>query len=221
MRPSAGPASSPIWLIGDSPPKGCHEKLQEPLDRRHPARHNIWTPVLDVLQGTLFHAGLRLDDNKLYVRNAVDRADAIDGKRAVWNWDALAGDVGDLARRIAKDSPKPILILSFGGFACEMVRRALRVGVGLPHVDRNVDRWTAKELGKIFRDGVNRFDARGVNHLPLLHVSIARRHFLTAHRHFCDGNAGDCPNYFEYVGKMLAEVLLQHMRDAPIWVQRG
>lgn len=218
MRPAAGPESSPIWLIGDSPPKGCHDKLDEPLDRRHPARHNIWTPVLDVLQGTVFHAGLRLDDRKLYVRNAVDTADVIDEGRAVWNWDVLARYVSDLAARVTVAKPKPVLILSFGAFACELVCRARRASVNIEHADRSVDAWTTMELARAFREGVSRFDPSSVNHLPLLHVSIARRHFLTAHQHFCDGNAGKNPNCFEYVGKMLAELLLQHMRNAPIWL---
>lgn len=219
MRPSAGPESSPLWLIGDSPPKIWHEQLDDPLDRRHPARHNIWTPVLDVLQGTVFHAGLRLDDTKLYVRNAVDKADVIDEERAVWNWDALAGYVDDLAGRIRAAHTRPLLLLSFGAFACEMVCRARRASLNFEHADRNVDAWTTKELGKSFRDGQSRFDVGGVNHLPLLHVSIARRHFLTAHQHFCGDEAGQHPNYFTYVGEALGKLLLQHMRDAPIWVQ--
>lgn len=217
MRPSVGPESSPIWLIGDSPPKGCHDKLAHPLDGRHPARHNIWTPILDVIQGTVFHAGLRLDDSALYVRNAVDRVDVIDEKRVDWKSDRLMRCVDDLAGRIGAAKARPLLILSFGAFACEMVCRARRASTGFKHTDRSVGAWSTKALGQTFREAVCRFNAKDVNHLPLLHASIARRHFLTAHRHFCDGNAGGHPNYFEYVGKMLAELLVQHMRNASIW----
>lgn len=218
MRPSAGPASSPFWLIGDSPPKGCHDKLAHPLDARHPARHNIWTPVLDVLQSTVFHSGLRLDDRALYVRNAVNRVDVIDPKRVDWKNPRLKRCVDQLARRIAASKPRPVLILSFGAFACEVVCRARRASTDHEHTDRSVGAWTTKALGQAFREAVCGFDPKGVNHLPLLHVSIARRHFLTAHQHFCDGHAGEDPNYFEYVGKMLAELLVQHMRNASIWV---
>ena len=40
----------PIWLIGDSNPKNWENRLSYPLDARHPARHSIWTPVLDAMQ---------------------------------------------------------------------------------------------------------------------------------------------------------------------------
>lgn len=33
-------------------------------------QHNIWTSVLDVVQRIVFPNGLRLDDERLYVRNA-------------------------------------------------------------------------------------------------------------------------------------------------------
>jgi hypothetical protein len=39
-----------IWLLGHSYPEAWVHVLNEPLDPRHPTRHNIWTPVLDRLQ---------------------------------------------------------------------------------------------------------------------------------------------------------------------------
>jgi hypothetical protein len=46
MKPLVGDPDFPIWLLGDSNPKGWQSVLETPLDPRHPARHNIWTPVL-------------------------------------------------------------------------------------------------------------------------------------------------------------------------------
>ena len=46
VRESSGDPQSKLWLIGDSPPEQWESALEEPLDRRHPARHNIWTPVV-------------------------------------------------------------------------------------------------------------------------------------------------------------------------------
>jgi len=205
-----------IWLIGDSPPK-CHEVLDVPLDSRHPARHNIWTPVLDRIQERVFSEGLRLDSDRLYVRNAVDSPDLIDPKRVQWDWDRLTPALTKLGGLLA--NYKPRLVLSFGGFACEMVCRARRKYLTNSGEDRAVNDWTTKKIGKSFRQAASEYDSSGVNHLPLLHVSIARRHFLSAHKHFCPPS--DQPNYFEYVGRELGELLLKHMKDEPIWLRPG
>lgn len=208
-----------IWLIGDSPPKNWHDRLKVPLDSRHPARHNIWTPVLDMLQQTVFRDGLRLDSERLYVRNAVDSPDLIDPERAQWNWDDLAPALTKLGELLAENRPR--LVLSFGAFACEMVCRARRKGLAVHGDDRAVNCWTTKELGATFRQAVHQYDPAGVNHLPLLHVSIARRHFLSAHKHFCPASDEKEPNYFEYVGSELGELLLKYMKDEPIWLRPG
>ena len=48
------------------------EFLDGPLDSRHPARHNIWTPVLEGIQKEVFSEDRRrVDDSQLYFRNAV------------------------------------------------------------------------------------------------------------------------------------------------------
>lgn len=219
MHPCDGSPEFPIWLIGDSPPKNWHDKLAVPLDRRHPARHNIWTPVLDVIQRTVFREGRRLDDKQIHVRNAVESLELIDPERAQWNWEDLAPAVTKLGDLLAEHQPR--LVLSFGAFACEMVYRARRTGVAVPCDDRAVRNWTTKELGAAFREGVSNFDQRGINHLPLLHVSIARRHFLSAHAHFCPASDEKNPNYFEYVGSELGELLLKNMKDKQIWLRSG
>lgn len=65
----------PIWLLGDSKPVHCPGDLK-PLDKRHPTRHNIWTPILDEIQDHLFReCKRRLDADRLYVRNAVGNPD--------------------------------------------------------------------------------------------------------------------------------------------------
>ena len=56
-----------------------------------------------------------------------------------------------------------------------------------------------------------------VNVVPLLHVSIARGRFLYSHRYFVGGEGDSEPNYFDYVGRKLAEVFLQYM-GKKIWI---
>lgn len=37
MKPQVGDPDFPIWLLGDSNPKGWQSVLETPLDPRHPA----------------------------------------------------------------------------------------------------------------------------------------------------------------------------------------
>src|SRR4051794_28739521 len=74
MVRETGDKSFPIWLLGDSNPRNWENQLETPLDPRHPARHNIWTPILDGVQDRLFRRrGLRLDSRRIYIRNAVQK----------------------------------------------------------------------------------------------------------------------------------------------------
>ena len=74
MKNSAGDPGFPIWLIGDSPPEKWADKLDSPLDPKHPARHNIWTSIADSMQDRLYRKGrLRLDTSRLYIRNATNQ----------------------------------------------------------------------------------------------------------------------------------------------------
>ena len=56
MKKETGNPRFPIWLLADSEPDGWRDRLDDPLDKRHPIRHNIWTSVLDVIQADVFLA---------------------------------------------------------------------------------------------------------------------------------------------------------------------
>lgn len=204
----------PIWLIGDSEPKNYSQELLTPLDSRHPVRHNIWTPVLDVIQGTVFPYGRRLRDGELYVRNPVRKLNRADAEATVWTADYLVVGIRELGKLL--DANKPPVVLSFGAFSCEIVRRALNVGLGRNYEPRSAAKWSTGDLGAEFRKSVENFSTAQVNHLPLLHVSIARQ-FLPSHREFCAFTDKRVANYFDYVGKKLGEVLIQHLKNANIW----
>jgi hypothetical protein len=76
IKPENTDPDSPIWLLGDSPSANNLDKNLKPLDRKHPTRHTIWTPILDVVQRHLFvDCGCRLDDSELFIRNAVSHPD--------------------------------------------------------------------------------------------------------------------------------------------------
>ena len=123
MKRESGSRCFPIWLIGDSAPETWEAQLAGPLDPRHPARHNIWTPILEGMQSRLFSSiRSRLDTNDLYIRNAVHSAGKKpDGRAIEWS-PQLKEEMRELGRLLAAYSPR--LVLSFGAFAFEFARRS-------------------------------------------------------------------------------------------------
>jgi len=205
MKNSAGDPGFPIWLIGDSPPEKWANRLDSPLDAKHPARHNIWTSVADSMQDRLYRQGrLRLDTSRLYIRNASDRPMTI----------ANYQNQMQLSQKILKkliERHKPKIVLTFGIYA--FITTLLASGE-LPQKFFK----TTKLLGEQFRSRIKNYDDHKVNVIPLLHVSIARGKFLESHRDFVGIDGKIHPNYFDYVGEKLADLLLANFSDKPIWI---
>ena len=200
MKEFTGDPKFPIWLIGDSPPEAWADKLDTPLDPRHPARHNIWTSVADPMQDRLYRQGkLRLDTSRLYIRNAML---------------SLGEQIQLSGPRLKEllDKHRPNVVLTFGASAFMI---ALFASGEVPQKLYK----TTKLLGEQFRSRIEKYDEHKVNIIPLLHASIARRWFLSAHRDFVGTYGSMPPNYFDYVGTKLADLLLAKLHDKPIWIR--
>lgn len=207
MDREAGDRSSPIWLLGDSNPTKWASKLTSPLDPRHPTRHNIWTPVLEVVQRRLFAAGRYcLDTSSLYIRNALENS--INKPKGV-NWRNIEADLLELRDLLQRH--KPVMLLTFGNFSYEFARRASKI-----EPQRQYTYWTGIRLGNQFRQSVANFSIDTINLMPLLHASIARGHFLQMHSKFCNEEGA---NYFEYVGERIAHLLFANRDALSIWVE--
>jgi hypothetical protein len=209
MDRDVGDRAFPIWLLGDSNPLQWQEKLNTPLDPRHPIRHNIWTSVLDVVQDCVFRSGrCRVDTESLYIRNAVDDPSKKPISSSV---DWLSGtnqEIKVLHGLLARHQPP--IVCCFGAFAFEFARRAQR-----REPIRSFGYWGALRLGEEFRTSAKHFDVTEVNLLPLLHRSIAGGKFIESHEYFC---AETGANYFEYVGTGIAEILIQHKDRLSVWI---
>ena len=210
MEREVGDRHSPIWLLGDSNPEQWQDTLKTPLDPRHPARHNIWTPVLEVIQDKVFRqCRSRVDTSSLYIRNAVGDP-SLKPNPASIEWEqAIEGEVGALQELALKYAPK--LLLCFGAFSFEFARRALD-----QEPLRGYGYWGARRLGEEFRRRISQFDPAITNALPLLHRSIAGGKYLQSHECFCDQVGA---NYFEVVGGSIAEKLIQYRGLLPIWIE--
>lgn len=217
-----GDQDFPIWLLGDSPSDSPSAKDQDltPLDPRHPTRHSIWTPILDVIQRRLFvERERRLDDSKLYIRNAVSHSDyklnnpkmpeeeiAEFQKKQAEFQDKQVEEIKELQTLLKENTP--FLVLCFGQFAFEFARRAQE---GKIEVLRPQD-WGKKrgilKLSTKFDENIEKVKLGSMTLLPLLHASAARG-FQSATEHFSGKPSDKRPNYFEYVGEKIANVLIE------------
>lgn len=205
MSREHGSPDERVWLLGDSEPDDWRDKLEFPLDSRHPARHSIWTPVLNSAQRRLYTLGkLRFDDAAIYVRNAVGLS-AHRPSRAEREWAGpVQGELSEFSR--ITEEHRPLIIFTFGAFACEFAFRSVR-GAKSGRENRPFRSWSTKALGSEFIEACRNFDASAINIVPMLHATIARNHFLASHRDFCGGV--EDANYFEFAGTKIADLLLR------------
>ena len=212
MKDSAGDPMFCVWLIADSEPKNWQGLLLTPLDPRHPARHSIWTSVLDYMQEALYkQENRRFASDRLHITNAVREPDSRPIATAI-DWSASLRERNRaLGEKLSCFKPK--VVLTFGAFAFEFVRRACGEGLSFPF-----GYWNTKRLGEEFKKRLALYGPQLINVLPLLHVSISRGRFLKSHSHFV-GEVGKEPaNYFEFVGIELARLFLAKCKNLPIWV---
>jgi len=209
MQRDVGDRTFPIWLLGDSNPRNWADKLDTPFDARHPARHNVWTSIVDVIQDRVYRdAKKRVDTTRLYIRNAIESAtDKPRRKDAVWQSDV--SEKVDAFRQLLNSEQLPKIIFSFGAFAYEFGRRAL------DRPPAHFGHWGAQTLGDEFRNAVAAFQHDVINLIPLLHISISGGKFLESHRAFCQI---DEANYFQYVGEQLGRLVLSHEQSLNIWI---
>jgi len=210
MIKETGDRNSEIWLLGDSNPKNWQAILETPFDPRHPARHSIWTPVLEAIQDRVFReCRSRVDTSSIYVRNAIeDPANKPSPRNIEWGI-GVEREVQGFQEIVREYRPK--ILFSFGAFSFEFARRALD-----QEPKRSYGYWGARRLGHEFRQRISQFDLNAINLLPLLHVSIARGRFIQSHDYFC-GQEG--ANYFEFVGNHVAQRLIEHHGKLRVWIE--
>jgi uracil-DNA glycosylase len=208
MLNSVGNIQFPIWIIGDSNPEQWENELEYPFDPRHPIRHNIITSVLDVIQEQVYkEQKLRVNTKDIYVRNAIEAADR--KPKCPNDWENLKNDIMSFETEL--HLYKPVIVLTFGAFAYEFVRRANDCN-SVPYM---FSYRGSERLGKEFRNNTANFKASQINIFPMLHRSIAGGHFLKSHTNYC-GNYGS--NYFEYAGSKLAKIMLINKNNLNIWL---
>ena len=148
----------------------------------------------------------RLNTDELYIRNAVHHASEKPGDTAVEWSSRLEEEISELACLLASHAPR--LVFSFGAFALEFTRRSRDEAP-----NRAFGYWTTTQSGREFRKRIRAFTADRINLVPLLHVSVARRHFLTSHANFTQSEEG---NYFEHVAAEIGDCLSRNWTEFPL-----
>jgi hypothetical protein len=184
---------SPIWLIGDSPPKDCTDVLDYPLDQRYSTVHNIWTPILyRILKKYTKENSIYIDfDKKLYIRNAVTK-EYLKPKNIVgWENEEFKLEFKKMKNRIIKKWPS--MIITFGSFPFEFIRRCH------PKKEEDFEEhsyryWGVDKLGESFDKAIK--DKECII-IPLLHTSNIN---LNNHKIFTHNKSR---NYFDFVAYKL------------------
>jgi hypothetical protein len=203
--------SRKVWLVGHSYPAEWVDKLNGPLDPRHPTRHNIWTAVLDRLQERVYSDGnrLRLDIEKCFICNAAAKQ-AKRYDKPDWDWvgKSIPGRIKLFSELLSEH--KPSVVVTFGADAYRFAIKALGCS------DTPPGKLKAAELGEGFRNAIDNWDPKKVNIFPLLHAYVARSGWNTAGGAYSWNGEENNANYFDIVGGALGDILLAH-QELPIW----
>lgn len=211
MLRETGERTFPIWLLGDSNPLQWQDHLDNPLDAKHPIRHNIWTSILDVVQETVYQdSGIRLRTSTIFTRNAVQFSKDKPARSAKEWQPQTVSELAGLADLVRTNAP--VLLITFGAFSFEFARRATNKTEKFHY-----GHWDTEALGCAFCNACDEFMPSATNVLPLLHRSIAGGHFLKSHEQFTQGKC--CGNYFTFAGRKIAGILLKHFKSKDVWLR--
>jgi len=196
-----GERSYPIWLL---------------FNPKHPAvRHYIWTPVLAEIQDKVYRAlHTRIDTSNIYVRNVVSDSGIVPNTLNWWGTE-VSQEIG-LLREIVKEH-QPKLLISFGAFPFEFVRRVYEI-----KPEKGPKAWGTSNLGDEFARAMGTFDIGKTNRIPLLRRVIDSTKFIEDNNHFRrseeDYSFEDVDNYFRFVGTKIAEKIIEHKDHLDIWI---
>jgi len=189
LKRESGEKTYPIWLL---------------FNPKHPAvRHYIWTPVLAEIQDKVFRElRTRIDASKLYTRNAVCDSGIVPNTLNWWD-NKVATEIEQFRDIVLEHEPK--ILISFGAFPFEFVRRAFAI-----KPEKGPKSWGTTNLGDEFVKSIENFNINKTNIIPLLRRVVASDKFIEEPR-FSE-------NYFQYVGTKIAERIIENKDALNIWM---
>ncbi|AFM41287.1 hypothetical protein Desaci_2334 [Desulfosporosinus acidiphilus SJ4] len=191
LKRDTGDKSYPIWLL---------------VNPKYPAvRHQIWTPVLAEIQDKVFREiQTRIDTTNIYIRNAVTDSGIVPNTLNWWGIEV--GEEIEAFREIVLEY-KPKVIITFGAFPYEFLRRVFRI-----KPEKGPVYWGNAILGEEFGKAIKNFDINKINRIPLLHRVNASGKFIENQNYFGE-------SYFQYVGTRIAEKIIENKNELNIWIK--
>lgn len=172
--------TSPIWLL---------------FNPKHPiVREYIWKLVLAEIQEILYiELQARMDTSKLCIRNAVNDIRIVPDTLNWWNTELF--EEMALYRELVQNH-QPKMIISFGSFPFEFVRRVFKM-----KPEKGPKFWGVSKLGEQFRKSIDDFDVAGTNIIPLLRRMTECEKFIGDH---------SSEDYYHYVGTKIARIIIEN-----------
>ncbi|EGW39543.1 MULTISPECIES: hypothetical protein [unclassified Desulfosporosinus] len=191
VKRESGDRANPIWLV---------------VNPKHPAvRHNIWTPALAEIQDKVYREiHTRIDTTNIYIRNAVSNSAIVPNTLNWWGAE-VAKEIEEFREIVLEHKPK--LLISFGAFPFEFLRRVYEI-----KPEKGPKYWGTSNLGDEFGRSIENFDINKTNRIPLLRRVISSGKFIEDHNYYGQ-------NYFHYVGTKIAEKIIENKESLNIWIE--
>lgn len=191
----SGEKSDPIWLL---------------VNPKHPAvRYYIWTPVLAVIQDKVFRdIHKRIDTDNILIRNVVRESGLVANTLNWWGTE-VEEEIASFRELVHEHKPK--MIVTFGAFPYEFVRRVYEL-----KPIKGPKYWSTARLKDEFERSIVNFDINETNRIPLLRRVVESGKFIEGHNYFCEELV---ENYFYYVGTMIADKIIENKDGFNNWVE--
>ena len=191
VKRESGDKTYPIWLL---------------VNPKHPAvSHNIWTPVLAVIQDKVYRdMHMRIDSNDIYIRNAVKDSRVVP-KTLNWWGPEVATEIEVFRELVFEYKPK--ILITFGAFPYEFMRRVFQI-----KPEKGPKSWGNSNLGDEFGRAIENFNINETNRIPLLRRIVESGKFIKDQNDFGE-------NYFQYVGTKIASKIIQNKDSFNIWIE--
>ncbi|SHI38678.1 hypothetical protein [Desulfosporosinus lacus] len=138
----------------------------------------------------------RIDTSNIYIRSAVSDCGIVPSSLNWWG-NEVASEIKLLRKIILEYNPK--LLISFGGFPYEFLRRVFEI-----KPKKGPKYWSPSILKNEFDRSINNFDVDHTNIIPLLRRIIPN-----------DGTE----QYFQYAGTNISERIIQNKDSLEIWIK--
>lgn len=191
----SGDKTYPIWLL---------------INPKYPAVvSDIWKHVLDAIQDKVYRdMHSRIDTTNIYIRSVVLDCGVVPNTLNWWG-NEVATEIKSFRELVLEHNPK--LLISFGAFPFEFVRRVFEI-----QPEKGPKYWSASNLRDEFEASLENFDLNQTNMIPLLRRVISGDRLMETQNYF-SGNESE--QYFRHAGTKIAERIIQNKDSLDIWME--